>query len=64
MKHTKPNSPLESLIYHHYPENNKLWIVKGVYNKYVGGGGWRVLQIFQEIFRSPGDHRAKYFMAQ
>ena len=27
MTHTKPNSSLESLIYHLYPENNKLWIV-------------------------------------
>ena len=26
--------------------------------------GRRVLQIFQKIFRSPGDHRPKYFMAQ
>ena len=24
----------------------------------------RVLQIFQKLFRSPGDHRAKYSMAQ
>ena len=23
MKHTKPNTPLEPLIYHHYPENQK-----------------------------------------
>ena len=36
----------------------------GAYIKYVGGGGWRVLQIFQKNFRSPGDHRAKYFTAQ
>ena len=28
------------------------------------GGGWRVLQIFQNNFRSPRDHRPKYFMAQ
>ena len=27
MTHTKPNSSLASLIYHLYPENNKLWIV-------------------------------------
>ena len=26
MKHTKPNTPLEPLIYHHYHENNKLCI--------------------------------------
>ena len=25
-------------------------------------GGRRVLQIFQKIFRSPGDYRPKYFM--
>ena len=36
---------------------------KGAYIKYVGGGR-RILQIFQEKFRSPGDHRTKYFMAQ
>ena len=29
-----------------------------------GGGDRRVLQIFQKEFRSPGDHRPKYFMAQ
>ena len=27
-------------------------------------GGRRVLEIFQNIFRSPGDHRPKYSMAQ
>ena len=27
IKHTEPNTPLESLIYHHYPENQKLCIV-------------------------------------
>ena len=37
---------------------------KGAYIKYVGGGGWRVLQIFQKKCRSPGDHRPKYFTAQ
>ena len=36
---------------------------KGAYIKYVGGDT-RILQIFQEKFRSPGDHRNKYFMAQ
>ena len=31
----------------------------------VGGGqARRVLQIFQNKFRSPGGHRPKYFMAQ
>ena len=46
------------------PENIRL--NKGVYLKYVGGGGGgrSVLQIFQKIFRSPGYHRSKYFMAQ
>ena len=35
-----------------------------MYIKYdVDGGRW-VLQIFQKIVRSPGDHRAKYFLAQ
>ena len=29
-----------------------------------GRGGQRVLQIFQKIFRSPGDHRPKYCMGQ
>ena len=28
MKHTKGNGPLESLTYHHYPDNEKLCIVK------------------------------------
>ena len=38
---------------------------KGAYIKSVGGeGGRRVLQIFQKNFRSPKDHRPKYFMAQ
>ena len=37
---------------------------KGAYIKYVGGGSRGVLQIFQKIFCSPGDHRPKYFMAQ
>ena len=34
-------------------------------SKHEGVGGWgqRVLQIFQKIFGSPGDHRRKYFMA-
>ena len=27
-------------------------------------GERRVLEIFQNIFRNPGDHRPKYFMAQ
>ena len=36
---------------------------KGEYIKYVVGGR-TVLQIFQKIFRSPGDYRPKYFMAQ
>ena len=27
-------------------------------------GGRRVLEIFQNIFRSPRDHRPKHFMAQ
>ena len=27
-------------------------------------GGRSVLQIFWKIFRSPGDHRPKYFMSQ
>ena len=26
--------------------------------------GRRVLQIFRKIFRNPGDHRPKYFIAQ
>ena len=36
---------------------------QGEYIKYVGGG-WRILQIFQKIFRSPGDDRPKYFMVR
>ena len=37
-------------------------LFKGAHIKYVGEGGWRVLQIFQKNFRSPGNHRPKYFM--
>ena len=37
---------------------------QGGYIKYVGVGEQRVLQIFQKIFRIPGDHGAKYFMTQ
>ena len=28
------------------------------------GGVWRVLQIFQKTFCSPGDHRPKYLIVQ
>ena len=43
MKHTKANRPLEPLIYHHYPDNEKLCIVKclqsyiGIQNTFVTG---------------------------
>ena len=33
-------------------------------NQVCRRGGRRILQIFQKLFRSPGDHRPKYFMAQ
>ena len=38
MKHTKPNTPLEPLIYHHYPENQKLCLKSyiGMRNALVG----------------------------
>ena len=42
MKHTKSNTPLEPLIYHHYPENQKLCFVncltfsRGMRNALVG----------------------------
>ena len=35
MKHTKANRPLEPLIYHHYPDNEKLCIVKCL-QSYIG----------------------------
>ena len=35
MKHTKENRPLEPLIYHHYPDNEKLYIVKCL-QPYIG----------------------------
>ena len=35
MKHTKPNEPLEPLIYYHYPENQKLCIVNCL-KSYIG----------------------------
>ena len=38
-------------------------LLKVAYIKYVGkGGSRRALQIFQKNFRSPGNHRPKYFM--
>ena len=43
MKHTKANRPLEPLIYHHYPDNEKLCTVKclqayiGIQNTVVTG---------------------------
>ena len=37
---------------------------KGAYIKYVGGVGPEGFTIFLKVFRSPGDHRPKYFMAQ
>ena len=44
------------------PQHLGVKYCKGAYIKYVGGG--RVLQIFQKKFRSPRDHRPKYFMTQ
>ena len=41
---------------------NNTIIGKEVYINYVGGDGWRFLQIFQKKFYSSGDHRSKYFM--
>ena len=35
IKHTKPNTPLEPLIYHYYPGNNKLYIVNCL-KSYIG----------------------------
>ena len=35
MKHTKANRPLEPLIYHHYPDNEKLCTVKCL-QSYIG----------------------------
>ena len=32
--------------------------------KYVGGESGGFYKIFKKLFCSPGDHRAKYFMAQ
>ena len=37
---------------------------KGAYIKYVGGGARGFYKIFQKIFRSQGDNRPKYFIAQ
>ena len=36
----------------------------GAYIKYVGGGPGGFYKFFKKIFRSPGDHRPKYFKAQ
>ena len=47
---------------HHF---KRYFFYKKAHIKYVGRRrGWRVLQIFRKIFRSPGDHRPKYFIAQ
>ena len=36
----------------------------GAYIKYVGGGAGGFYKFFKKNFRSAGDHRPKYFMAQ
>ena len=39
-------------------------MTKGAYIKYVGQGAAGFYKLFKKKFRSPGDHRHKYFMAQ
>ena len=53
MKHTKPNTPLEPLIYHHYPENNKLCIVNCL-KSYIGMRNTLVGEDFKDLIISFG----------
>ena len=53
MKHKKPNTPLEPLIYHHYPENNKLCIVNCL-KSYIGMRNALVGEDFKDLIISFG----------
>ena len=51
MKHTKGNRPLEPLIYHHYPGNEKLCIVKCL-QSYIGIPNTLVMRDIRDIIIS------------
>ena len=51
MKHTKANRPLEPLIYHHYPDNEKLCIVKCL-QSYIWIPNTLVMQDIRDIIIS------------
>ena len=51
MKYTKANRPLEPLIYHHYPDNEKLCIVKCL-PSYIGIPNTLVMRDIRDIIIS------------
>ena len=53
MKHTKANRPLESLIYHHYSDNEKLCIVKCL-QSYIGIRNTLVTRDIRDLIISYG----------
>ena len=53
MKHTKANRPLEPLIYHHYPDNEKLCIVKCL-QSYIGIRNTLVTRDIRDLIISYG----------
>ena len=53
MKHTKANRPLEPLIYHHYPDNEKLCIVKCL-QSYIGIRNTLVTRDIKDLIISYG----------
>ena len=55
MKHTRPNTPLEPLIYHHYPENQKLCIVDCL-KSYIGMRKALVEEKIKDLIISFGKH--------
>ena len=53
MKYTKANRPLEPLIYHHYPDNEKLCIVKCL-QSYIGIRNTLVTRDIRDLLISYG----------
>ena len=57
MKHRKLNTPLEPLIYHHYPENQKLCIVNCL-KSYIGMRNALVVEEIKDLIISlPKPHK-------
>ena len=54
MKHTKANTPLEPLIYHHYPGNEKLCIVNKCLQSYIGIRNTLVMRDIRDLIISYG----------